>query len=304
MRINCVNVLISVSVTLFLTPTFAQTQVHDSLLTRLDEARVDSLASMVAKKIRGAKLTENEPKVLVIDFFRDSPGSSSQLGTQLADRFSQSLSNYGTGMTILDRKALKDFLFENWTTLEDLRSNESSLAVARQLGATGTILGTLTEKNDKTIRLTLHLEGFGPVDKEDDIFAWRDRTLTFALTEELRTALYRPGPNYARSADKIPEETGVFLAGVGGVTSPACIYCPSPNSTDAARAVRFQGNVVLSVVVTAEGQVDGIYTLKGGPFGLTDQAIKAVKNWRLKPGQKDGKSVAVRTNLEISFWLN
>ena len=50
-----------------------------------------------------------------------------------------------------------------------------------------------------------------------------------------------------------------------------------------------QGTVILSVLVTAEGQVAAIYVLKGAPFGLTAPAIKATRNWRMEPAQKDGK---------------
>jgi hypothetical protein len=74
-----------------------------------------------ANKIHEVKL-EEEPRVLVVDFFRNSTGESSQLGTLLADRFSESLTAYSSGIHILDRKVLKDYLFENWTTLEDFRS--------------------------------------------------------------------------------------------------------------------------------------------------------------------------------------
>jgi hypothetical protein len=108
----------------------------------------------------------------VIDFFRNSPGTSSQLGTVLADGFSESLASYSAGKEILDRKALRNYLVENWTTLEDLRSNDICLGIAQQLGATGAILGTLNER-DGGIELTLHLEGFGPKEKEDDILPWR-----------------------------------------------------------------------------------------------------------------------------------
>ncbi len=256
---------------------------------------------LTANKIHEVKL-EEEPRVLVVDFFRNSPGESSQLGTLLADRFSESLTAYSSGIHILDRKVLKDYLFENWTTLEDLKSSEVCLEVARQLGATGAVLGTLTEKNGN-INLTLRLEGFGQTERQDDIFALRDRTVIFPLTEELRTALYHPGRNRARSADKIPEEPGVFTGSINGVTQPKCIYCPNPDYSDAARAVKFQGTVVLSVVVTTEGQVTGIYVLKGAPFGLTAVAIKATRNWRMEPAQKDGKPVSARSNVEIVFRL-
>jgi protein TonB len=123
------------------------------------------------------------------------------------------------------------------------------------------------------------------------------------LTAGLRSALYQPGPNYTRSADKIPEEPDVFRAGVNGVTQPKCIYCPNPDYSDTARSAKIQGTVTLSVLVTAEGQVAGIYVLKGAPFGLTATAIKATRNWRMEPAQKDGKPVSARTNVEIVFRL-
>jgi len=271
-------------------------------LNRLNQAHLDSLAALAAKKIREARLTEKEPKVLVMDFFRDRPGQSSRLGALLADRFSESLASYASGMQVLDRRVFRDYLIENWMTLEDLRSHDICWRVARQIGASGAILGTLAEKNGN-INLTLHLEGFGPAEKEDDIFAWRDRTSSFPVTEELHAALYNPGPNYARTADKIPEEPGVFVAGVSGVTQPVCKYCPDPDYSEASRAAKFQGAVILSVVVTSEGLVSGIYVLKGAPFGLTGQAIDAIKSWRFQPSQKDGKPVPARVSVEITFRL-
>jgi TonB family protein len=282
----------------------ASTRGQDTAFTlnQLDQAHLDSLAALTAKKIHEAKIEEKEPKVLVMDFFRDSTGQSSRLGTLLADRFSESLASYASGMQVLDRRVLRDYLIENWTTLEDFRSNDICSRVARQLGASGAVLGTLAEKNGN-LDLTLHLEGFGPAEKEDDIFAWRDRITSFPVTEQMHAELYQPGPSYVRTADKIPEEPGVFMAGVSGVTQPECKYCPSPDYSDASRAAKFQGTVVLSVVVTSEGLVSGIYVLKGAPFGLTDQAIKATKNWRFQPSQKDGKPVPARVSVELTFRL-
>src|SRR5215469_6639484 len=152
--------LLLASAVLWLSPTIAHAQAPHFTLNRLDEAQLDSLAMLTANKIHELKL-EEEPKVLVVDFFRNSTGEASQLGTLLADRFPESVTTYSSGIHILDRKVLKDYLFENWTGLEDLKSNEICLEVAGQLGATGAILGTLTEKNGN-VNLTLRLEGFGP----------------------------------------------------------------------------------------------------------------------------------------------
>src|SRR6266853_3173009 len=109
-----------VGVPLLFLPVIACCQTRDSVLTRLGEGYLDSLASHAAQKIREANLEEREPKVLVMDFFRSSPGNSSRLGTLLADRFSESLTAYSAGLNILDRKMLKDYLTTNWTAIQTL----------------------------------------------------------------------------------------------------------------------------------------------------------------------------------------
>jgi TonB family protein len=274
-------------------------QSRRSVLTRLDEGYLDSLASHAAQKIREANLEEREPKILVIDFFRSSPGNSSRLGTLLADRFSGSLTAYSAGLNILDRKILKNYLTTNWTTLEDLQSRDVCLRIGRQIGATGVILGTLYEENGQ-ISLTVHLEGFGPVAKEADIFQVADQKARFPVTEEMHAMLFESGPNYARKADEIPEEPGVFKSGLGAGV-PRCTSCPSPGYSDAARAAKFQGAVVLSIVVTTEGKATSIYVLEGAPFGLTTKAVEAVQDWRFEPALKDGNPVPVRTQIETTF---
>lgn len=283
-------------------PVSALSQSSGLALTRSEEADLDSLALHTAQRIRQAKLEEIEPHVLVIDFFRSSPGSSSRLGTLLSDYFSESLSAYSAGLKILDRNVLEDYLIKEWTTLEDLKSGDVCLLIGRQLGATGVILGTLYEENGQ-ISLTIHLEGFGPVANRTDPFEATDERVRFATSENMRAMLYQHGPNYARRADEIPEEPDVVRSGSPGVASPVCSYCPQPDYSDAARAAKFQGTVILSVVVTAEGQVTSVYVLKGAPFGLTAQTIKATRGWRFKPGQKDGRPISVRVETETTFHL-
>jgi len=38
-------------------------------------------------------------------------------------------------------------------------------------------------------------------------------------------------------------------------------------------------------------------------YGLDDQAVTAMKKWQFKPGTKDGKPVAVRVTVEMTFKL-
>lgn len=65
---------------------------------------------------------------------------------------------------------------------------------------------------------------------------------------------------------------GVARPGAGGVTVPACVYCP-PNVADDARAAKFSGSVVLQVVVTADGRAENISVVRKAGYGLEQSAI-------------------------------
>ena len=60
---------------------------------------------------------------------------------------------------------------------------------------------------------------------------------------------------------------GIARPGAAGVTVPACVYCPNPNYTDAARAAKFSGSVVLQVVVTADGRAENISVARKAGYG-------------------------------------
>lgn len=283
-------------------PANSHSQSLELLLNKSDKASLDLAALHIAQKIQEAKakVTERQPSVLVIDFYRGSPGTSSLLGSQLADRFSELLSDFSKEFRVLDRSVLKKFLTKEWTPLESLQSNGVCLGIGHEVGATGVVTGNAYEENG-WIALRVHLEGFGPARKDDDIFGDHDENARLTETEQLRDMLFQRGHDYSRSPDQIPEEPGVLQAGVNGVGFPSCTYCPDPQYSDASRAAKIQGTVVLSVVVTSEGKTDSIYVVKGAPLGLTSQAIKAAQSWRFRPAQKDGKPVSVRVPVEFTF---
>lgn len=287
---------------LLVIPSATKSQSPEFILDRVDQAKLNLLASQTAQKIREAPLDEAHPSVLVIDFFRNSSGTSSRLGSLLADHFSESLNAYSEAFKIIDRKILKDYLTKEWTTLENLQSNDICLRIGRQLGATGVIVGTLSETED-SVTLTLKIEGLGLNAKIEDPFPRRGTTAVLLLNEDSRRMFSEPGPNYARKPDEIPAEPGVFRSGSPGVTLPTCDRCMQPDYSDAARAAKFQGNVTLSLVVTADGQVNSIFVLKGAPFGLTSKAMEAAQGWHFKPGLKDGKPISVRVEAETTWQL-
>ncbi|HEY1423015.1 MAG TPA: energy transducer TonB [Candidatus Acidoferrum sp.] len=262
---------------------------------------MSSLALNTAWEIQGVNSTE-EQKVLVFDFLRGSEGTSSQLGTILADRLSESLSNLSKSMKVMDRKILTDYLEKNWMSQEDLSNEEVCLWIGRRLGATGVITGSLSEENGQ-ITLKVHLAGFGPVDNKANQFAPHDELAHLTLTEQTKRMLSQSGPSYAHKSEDIPDEPGVLKTGTPGVSQPRCVKCPDVQYSDYARTLKFHGTVRLSVIVTAEGKITSIYILRGAPF-LNAEAIKTIQTWQLHPAEQDGRPVPVRTEFEIKFHLD
>jgi len=86
----------------------ARCQSLDLLLNKSDKANLDLGALHVAQKIQEAKLGERQPTILVIDFYRGSAGTSSLLGSQLADRFSES--QFLTRISRFGPKCSQEFL--------------------------------------------------------------------------------------------------------------------------------------------------------------------------------------------------
>jgi periplasmic protein TonB len=89
----------------------------------------------------------------------------------------------------------------------------------------------------------------------------------------------------------------------GGVSAPVPVYRPEPEYSEEARKAKWQGAVLLSLVVDENGVPQDIKVIRSLGLGLDQKAIEAVQKWRFKPGQKDGKAVPVSANIEVNFRL-
>mgnify|MGYP002783784160 CR=1 FL=1 len=95
---------------------------------------------------------------------------------------------------------------------------------------------------------------------------------------------------------------GVYRIG-GGVSSPSLLFKVEPEYSEEARKAKFQGTVVLYVVVDEKGQPRELRVVRPLGLGLDEKAIEAVQKWRFKPGLKDGRPVAVAATIEVNFRL-
>jgi TonB family protein len=95
---------------------------------------------------------------------------------------------------------------------------------------------------------------------------------------------------------------GVFRVG-GGVSAPQVVFKVDPEYSEQARKAKYQGTVVLNLVVQKDGSVRDIKILQPLGLGLDEKAVEAVKQWRFKPGQRNGESVDVAAIIEVTFRL-
>jgi periplasmic protein TonB len=95
---------------------------------------------------------------------------------------------------------------------------------------------------------------------------------------------------------------GAYRIG-GGVSPPSVILKVEPEYSEEARKAKFQGTVVLFVVVDEKGNPRDLKVMRPLGLGLDQKAIEAVEKWKFRPGMKDGKPVAVQATIEVNFRL-
>jgi TonB family protein len=89
----------------------------------------------------------------------------------------------------------------------------------------------------------------------------------------------------------------------GGVTAPRVIYSPDPEFSEEARKAKFQGTVVLFLIVGTDGRAHDVRVIRSLGMGLDEKAIEAIGRWKFEAGRKNGTPVAVQVNVEVSFRL-
>jgi protein TonB len=101
---------------------------------------------------------------------------------------------------------------------------------------------------------------------------------------------------------------GVRQAG-NGITSPVLVKEVKPNYTGEAMRAKLQGSVEMEAVVLPDGTIDArslrITRSLDSTFGLDEEAKKAVRQWRFRPGieVRTGQPVPVQVIVELTFTL-
>lgn len=88
-----------------------------------------------------------------------------------------------------------------------------------------------------------------------------------------------------------------------GVTRGLLIHRVEPGYPALARAARVQGDVILTAVISVNGEIENLQLVSGHPM-LVPAAISAVKQWRYKPYLLNGQPVEVETTITVIFSLS
>jgi len=95
---------------------------------------------------------------------------------------------------------------------------------------------------------------------------------------------------------------GPYRAG-SGITAPGLLREVKPDYTDEARRRGVEGDVVLEIVVRANGSVSDVKVLQGLGAGLDQRAADAVRQWRFSPARRFGSPVDVIVEVAVEFKL-
>jgi len=90
----------------------------------------------------------------------------------------------------------------------------------------------------------------------------------------------------------------------GRVSAPGIIFEPEAEFSDEARRAKYQGVVLVGLIVDKQGNPQNVHVVRSLGMGLDEKAIEAVKKYKFKPAMRDGKvPVAVPLNIEVNFRL-
>jgi len=252
------------------------------------EKDIHGLAEKVGDALQAAKLK----KVVVADFVAPD-GTVTPMGRFLAARVSDVLPAPKKGYEVVPMSELRNVLDGRTLEAKDALQKDYPINIA---GVAGAVVTGRIEEDSQQARLSV-----GVVD-----------VIAGKLVGQAEAVI----PRTMLPDDVSPDSPylPVLTPGKDNTSYPQCLYCPNPQYTDQGRKAKFNGTVVLQVVVTPEGRATQITVIKMVGYGLDEQAIAVVRTWKFKPAMKngnplllaitkDGNPVAVRTRVEVTFRL-
>lgn len=141
----------------------------------------------------------------------------------------------------------------------------------------------------------LEISGFSAGETKDSITASLARILQtpeqYLASQGIPFDL-PPGPDDEIASRVLPQQN-----------HPKSLLSVDPVYSDKARRAKYQGSVVVSVVVGTDGRVHRSSVKRGIGLGLDDNALQVLSLWRFEPARQLDKPIPVQVSIEIGFHL-
>lgn len=95
---------------------------------------------------------------------------------------------------------------------------------------------------------------------------------------------------------------GAYQIG-GDVSAPQLVYQVDPEFSEEARKAKFQGEVLVHLIVDATGRPTQVRVIRPVGMGLDEKAREAVAQYKFKPARKGGQPVPVELNVAVNFQI-
>ncbi len=106
----------------------------------------------------------------------------------------------------------------------------------------------------------------------------------------------------ALAAATAPFTDKVYKIG-GGISAPFLSHAPDPQYTPEAKRAKYQGVVLVDLIVDENGNPRNVHVLRPLGMGLDMKAVEAVSQYRFKPAMMKGQPVPVEVHIEVNFRL-
>jgi TonB family protein len=127
-------------------------------------------------------------------------------------------------------------------------------------------------------------------------------------TIEIRTSNLPPladavGDDAAGGDSDPVRDIRVVDAAAGDVAPSVAEYTTPPLYSDEARRAKVEGVVIVRAHVDRSGRVSGSRVTKGLGFGIDQNALVALRQWRFRPGTRGGVDAPMDVEVDIGFTL-
>jgi TonB family protein len=244
-------------------------------------ADIDLLASRLVEKLKHTGIKT----VAVNRFYGKKIGRS--LEYKLSNDFTSAFAKSAGDIRLLDRPSLVKALQEKSWMAIDLDDPPVFRSIAIASGADAVIQGTL-KLDGKFVEFSL--KAVNPS--------------TEKKIAEVKTKILVPqGMDDSPDAPVQDPVTGVYLAGVGGVTAPTCKYCPEPEFSPESRQKHvWEAKNVFRLTVRPDGGPADIRLVTPAGYGLDENSAAALQRWQFSPARlPNGTAVSSRVDIEVSY---